>query len=364
MLDAQEREQVRRGLSVLVEEAPLAPDFERIGTTRLRPTRGRRWSPPLVFAATAIVVAVVGGLTVFLAGGQTEPADTPETSTPTTTQLLPSLAPDEFPRIMIDLPGWTISYIDDGEGETENGPIHVSTILFTDGSTDAELRLGSGALADLEGLVADRLNSGTRIDDQTVLGSEAVVVRYIDSSFFTAMWSDNGVEYEFVADTDEDTFRSLLQSLTRVSESDWVATLPDNIISDRATTVRQYLADIPLPPGFDPTAIEEGPIEHWYQVGADTVGAVACGWIEHWINAKAAGDQASMQQAVVAMAGSREWDILIDMTAEGAFNEVVSEYADAIATDGTVQAGYEMKAGEENLSVEESYSNAFGCNTG
>lgn len=376
MLDAEEREQVRRGLKVLVDEAPMAPDFETITAPRLRPAGSKRWSPPLVFAATALLIAILGGLAVFLSGGQTETAASPETtaptpttapapdpavttspdSTPTTTLPLPALEPGEFPRVMIDLPDWTISYIEDSEGETENGLHHHSTIRLTDGSTDAELRLNSGPFVDLEGLITDRLNSGTRTDDQAVLKSEAVVVRYNGSSTFTAMWSDNGVEYEFVADTNEETVRSLLQALTRVSEADWVAALPDTIISDRSAAVRKYLADIPLPPGLDPTALEEGPIESWYQVGADTVSAVACGWTEHWINAKAAGDQASTQQAVDAMAGSREWDILIDMAAEGAFSDVVWEYADAIATDGTVIGG-------RVLTVEESYTDALGCNT-
>jgi hypothetical protein len=67
-----------------------------------------------------------------------------------------------------------------------------------------------------------------------------------------------------------------------------------------------------------------------------------------------------MQKAVHAMAGSRQWSILIDMSAEGGFHEMVWEYADAIATDGTVTGGYQSA---DVLTVESSYTNAFGCNT-
>jgi hypothetical protein len=213
-------------------------------------------------------------------------------------------------------------------------------------------------------LIADRLSSGARLTDEIVLGSNAVVIRLDDLSF-TGIWSASDVEYEFVGhefggEDGEEAFRSVLRALRRVGEAEWTASLSDEIVSDRASTVRQYLSDIPLPPGFDTTPVEEGPIEHWYQVGADTVRAVVCGWLDHWVSAKAAGDQASMQQAVDAMVGSRQWNILVDMSAEGGFHETVWEYADAIATDGTVSGGY---GSADVLKVESSYTNAFGCNT-
>jgi len=363
-LRPEDQARVRRALRFMDDEAPLAPELSELGSPSIETRQESLKANPFLIASGVFVVTllVITPIAFLLRGGSDAsplgvPGPVTQTSTTNVTTVpLPALSPGEFPRVMIDLPEWTISYIEDSEGETENGHYHHSTIQFTDGSSGVELRLVSGVFVDLEALIADRLSSGTRRDDQAVLGSEAFVVRYDDGSSFTAMWSANGVEYEFVADTNEDVFQSLLGALTHVGEAEWIASLPDTVISDRPAAVRQYLADIPLPPALDPTALENGPMESSYQVGADTIGAVACGWIEHWINAKAAGDQASMQEAVDAMAGSREWDILIDMTAEGAFSDVVWTYADAIAADGTVPGG-------RVLTVEESYTNAL-CSSG
>jgi len=380
MLDAKEREDVRRGLRVLVDDAPLAPDFEAIITPRLGDAHPAGRSPLVVLVASGLLVIAIGGLTFLFSGSQAGPEPSTPALDSTPMEPLPALAPGEFPRVSIDLPGWTISYVEESEGSIEMSDVedtalegmvfeesvnyHSATILFTDGTKEAELRLSSSALDDVERLIADRLSSGARLTDETVLGSNAAVIRLGDLSF-TGIWSASDVEYEFVGhefggEDGEEDFRSVLRALRRVGEIDWTASLSDEIVSDRASTVRQYLSDIPLPPGFDTTPVEEGPIEHWYQVGADTIRAVSCGWLDYWVSAKAAGDHASIQQAVDAMAGSRQWSILIDMSAEGGFHEMVWEYADAIATDGTVPGGYESA---DVLTVEGSYTNAFGCNT-
>ena len=381
MLDAKEREHVRRGLRMLVEDAPLAPDFEAVVIPRLGDAHPAGRSPLVVLVASGLLVIAVGGLTFLFSGSQGGPEPSIPALDSTPMEPLPALSPGEFPRVTIDLPGWTISYVEDSEGSIEMSDVedtalegmvfeesvnyHSATILFTDGTKEAELRLSSSALDDVERLIADRLGSGSRLQDQTVLGSNAAVIRFAGLSAFTAIWSATDVEYEFVGhefggEDGEEDFRSVLRALRRVGETEWTASLSDEIVSDRASTVGQYLSDIPLPPGFDTTPVEEGPVEHWYQVGADTVRAVSCGWLDYWVSAKAVGDQASMQQAVDAMAGSRQWSILRDMSAEGGFHEMVWEYADAIAADGTVSGGYESA---EVLTVEGSYTNAFGCNT-
>lgn len=359
MFDTREREQVRRGLQVLVDEAPMAPDFDALTTVEVHQYRRRGRSPLAVFAVTATLVVVVGGLSVFLAGSPsgTDPAVSPPESATTSPPSLPPLADGQFPRLIIDQPGWFISYIEDGEWETETGPVRLSNILYTDGSAEAQLTLDT--LVDTEWSISNEINNeGTRLADETVFGSQAAVIRMNDSSVYRAFWANNGVDYVLLAETTEETFRELLASLTGVTQDKWVGSLSDEIITDRPAAVRQYIDDIPLPPGFDTTSVQEGPVEHWYQIGADTVGAVACGWIDYWIDASTAGDETAIQQAVDAMAASREWNILNQMSSEGAFHEIVYEYAEAIATDGTVPGGYETP---ERLTVEESYVQALGC---
>ena len=55
-----------------------------------------------------------------------------------------------------------------------------------------------------------------------------------------------------------------------------------------------------------------------------------------------------------AASTARNWSILIEMTESGAYSEVLWEYADALADDGTFVGGV-------LLTVEESYQNALGC---
>ncbi len=227
-----------------------------------------------------------------------------------------------------------------------------STVQFGDGSSEAELNVDVGV--GLEGLIADRVADGTRVDDATVWGTPAVVVHGEADTDHSAIWAIDDVVFEFRADVDEPTFRSLLASLAVVDHEEWVAALPDTVVTDRSAVVTEYLADIPLPSGFDATSLQPGPEEHWYHVGADVAGAVTCAWIEHWIAGKTAHDQSAIDEAVGALASSREWKVLDKMAAEGDFGLAVWEYADAIAGDGTITAG-------RVLTVEESYQQAFSC---
>ncbi len=267
------------------------------------------------------------------------------------------VAPGELPYVVLDAAGWEIDYVDESRGEAADGSgeHHDATIQFTDTQTEAELRVMAGVFADLDSLVVDREASGIRLAEADVLGATAVVVRS-GGSYHTAMWVIDDVVYEFRAELEEGSFRSLVASLTFVNDEDWIVALPDTVVTDRPDAVRQFLADVPVPAGFDPSSLEAGPEEHWYQVGAEVVGAVTCAWIDQWIAAKTTRDQPAIDQAVSALGTSREWGILIEMKTEGDYPLVVWEYADAIAGDGTVIGG-------RVLTVEESYRNAFGCPT-
>ena len=51
------------------------------------------------------------------------------------------------------------------------------------------------------------------------------------------------------------------------------------------------LAGVPHPEGFDIVALQSGDgIRDRYQLGAQVAGAVACAWIEQWVDARRAGD--------------------------------------------------------------------------
>jgi hypothetical protein len=358
--DDREREHLRRGLALLVDETPVAPELVGITASSVRSPSSER-KPLAVFVTTGLaVVVVVGGVALLQTGSSGEPIEAGESTVPalvsTTPGPVPIPAPGEVHRVVSSSPGWTISYLErNGDFEADPRGFQHTGIQFTNGSNQAELNLDAEVWRSLSDLIADREESGIRLGSASVLGTEAVVMRYDgEVDRYTAMGTIGDVVYEFVAEVDESTFRALLESLTFVDEEEWIAALPDTVVTDRAAAVTEYLIDIPLPPGFDRASLEVGPEEHWYQVGADVVGAVTCAWIDQWIAAKAADDQVAIDQAVNALGTSRQWGILIEMSAEGGASEGVWEYADAIAGDGTVKMGMV-------LTVEESYQQALGC---
>jgi len=366
--DDREREQLRRGLAVLVEETPVAPELATLRATPLQESPLLRTPARAFVTAAAAVIVTVGGLALLQtqgsstgpAAGETVPSTSsvaaPTTSemVPTTSESVPVIAAGELPYVVSTLPGWTITFVA-GSGRDQvdgSGEHQYITIVFGSGSSEAELNVEVGS--DVEGLIADREAGGTRIEDATLWGRSAIVLRGDSDTDHSAIWATNDVVFELRATVDEPTFRSLLASLTVVDREEWVASVPDTVVTDRAAAVAEYLADIPLPAGFDATSLQSGPEVDKYFVGADVVAAVTCAWIEQWIEAKADQDEAGIDQAVDAMATSREWDILNEMATEGDFGLVVFEYADAIAGDGTVVGG-------RVLTVEESYRQAFGC---
>jgi hypothetical protein len=367
MTDNYENERIRRGLAVLVEDAPLAPDFDELTTTRARPVerRAAQLSVRGLLAAAVLVSLVVGVAWIGQSGGSKSPAvegpettiaaTTPTTSAVPTTSTLAALEPGVFPRVFLDTEGWTISYIDHIDGLASDGEFADSDMQFENGSDEAELRMASGAHADTDALVADRIAAAERLEDETVWDTDAYVIRR-GGSTFVAIWESNSVVYEFVVhDTDELTFRDLLGSVTRAPEDEWIAMLPDSMVTDRAATVSEYLDDIPVPDGLDITSLQDGPVEHWYPVGAEVVGAVTCAWLDQWVVAKASGDEKAVDQAVDAMATSRDWAVLEEMSTTGEYGSVVWEYADAMAGDGTIVTG-------TVTTVEATYRQTFGCN--
>lgn len=366
--DDREREKLRRGLAVLVEETPVAPELATLRAAPLEKAP-RLATPARAFvAAAAAVIVTVGGVALLQTqGSNTSPAagetasSTSSVAAPTTSEMAPTtsetvsaIAAGELPYVISSAPGWTITFVAgsgrdpvDGSGERQ-----YFTIVFGNGSSEAELNVELGS--DVEGLIIDREAGGTRLEEATLWGTAVVLLRRSSDPDHTAIWAIDDVVFELRAALDEATFRSLLESLTVVDREEWIASVPDTVVTDRTAAVTEYLADIPVPAGFDARSLHSGPEVDRYFVGADVVAAVTCAWIEQWIEAKADQDQSGIDQAVDAMATAREWDILNEMATEGDFSLVVFEYADAIAGDGTVVGG-------RVLTVEESYRQAFGC---
>ena len=346
--DSGERRKLRRALSTMVDESPTAPGFDRVTASRTNPIIARR-RPRFAFAAAALVVFVGVGAFMVLARA-------PNTSSGTD---VGSFGPDELPRMLVDLPGWAVDRFDESSGDLDGGlgTYHRAETQYASAVGSAELRIEVSPVTTLDGLVADRLASGTAKTSQSVLGVEAAVIRYdgeVDD--FAAVWAANGVAYEFRAALDETAFRTVLGSLRIVDGGARAAAMPSTVVarSERVDVVPAMLADVPIPPGVDVAAFAIGPSKDRCQLGVEVTGAVACGWIDEWISATATGDRSRIDVAAAAMQTSHEWAILLEMSEQGRYPQVVWEHADAIAGDGTIEAGGSMP-------VEASYRNALGC---
>ncbi len=132
--------------------------------------------------------------------------------------------------------------------------------------------------------------------------------------------------------------RFLAEQVEQVDVPTWLAALPPEVVTvgGAKQAVERILADIPVPPGFD----RDAELDKWsgrsqaldsYQFGAAVTGAVACGWIDEWKRARAAGDESAVQHAADQLSTSRDWKALQEMDVEGDYPEVVWEYADRMA---------------------------------
>jgi hypothetical protein len=319
---------------------------------RPRPARRARRRRVRVIPAIAVAVGLLV-LVAALPGGDERPG-------------VPSAGPgwaeaalrvaNAVPRLLVGEPGWRVERADQftvAEGE----------MSFRKGKRTLDLHWRTAGRH--RGWVKDRAMSGRRLPDVEVLGARAVVFLYEHSrDDYTALWRDGRYTLELRVGYPSprpaltyDEFRALLRSLEPVGVDEWLAAMPPSVVvpADSRRVVNEMLADMALPPGFDRTPLYSGgAVRDRYQLGAQVAGAVACGWIERWVAAVDAGDDSGAAEAVRAMQGSREWDVLREMDAAGDYPEVLWEYPAAMAGEGTISGGRPM-------SVEESYRDALGC---
>ena len=304
------------------------------------PGRPRSRNPRRLFgvaaAAVAAAAAVVG---ITLSGGSEGQA---------WSASLVRVA-EASPRLLVDEPGWEVTRADQFS-------VDYGEMTFANGERELDVKWLSASR--YEEAVATRVAEMDDLATAPVAGGEARVFRYPSTNDYVAVWLDGEytVEVRGLA-ADGDAFRATLALLDEVDVDTWLSAMPANVIEPamQAEAVDQMLAGIPLPPGFDPTVIPTGDaVRDRYQLGAQVAGAVACGWIDRWIAARRAGDVARARDAVEAMATSATWPVLQEMEDEGAFPEVVREYAAAIAGTGVVPGG-------KPLTVRRSYQSALGC---
>ena len=361
-------------IQATVPEQVTDPDVDRL----LQAGRRRRHVKQAAAAGGSVMVAigVVAALTNLPTGAPTvEPLAPPasQPDAPPAAAEAPAWDPEVVeaagatPRLLVTEPGWQISFVmfADGIGDEQQ-------INFDNGDQQATLEWTTGNTVDE--IVTDLTLEGLTAEQTTVLGHDASLLGLsmpvaepspgtvpdetpADEQAYAAVFFDGQFTIELVAQVKaRSDFLDLVDSLEQVEAEAWLSALPDEQIpvADREAFVTDVLADVPTPPDFEGEQFTTGPLEHPYFLTARVIGQVSCGWISSWLSARADGDDVAEQAAVDAMAAITESDAVDRMAAQGGFGSAVAQYADAIATDGTVTMG-------RDLTVEESYRDALGC---
>lgn len=109
---------------------------------------------------------------------------------------------------------------------------------------------------------------------------------------------------------------SVLEQLILTDVDTWLAAMPPEVVmpSERVETIQGMLEDIPTPPGFDVNTIPADELGDRYHFGARVTGTVTCAWIERWLQATRAGDEA---EAAAASGGAAVQQALADPARDG-----------------------------------------------
>ena len=228
------------------------------------------------------------------------------------------------------------------------------------GGGAVEVRIWSGSMGDVELQAMNRALEAEAVRATTIDRASAIIAYHSnDLSRIFVVGGDDGyvIELDFnplgSRPTDEQ-LDAILAQLRRVDLATFEAALPEGSITSATagSVIAEMLADMPLPEGFDSSVLTSKGDR--YQTGAHVAGAVACAWLDQWVDATDRGETGQATAAAEALATSRSWSILLEMQDQGGYSQVVWEYADAIASNGTIIGG-------KTLTVEESYQAALGC---
>ncbi len=325
----------------LLEEIMSVPKLESVAVAPPRRSVARRFAAAV--AAAAVVTGVIAASTLL----RDQPHDTwagpvglPSTGTsgPGGGRELDLKAAESHPRLLIDQPGWKVTTV--YGFSDENG-----TIAFANGGR--EVSMDWYPADQHQSYFEDRLEVSAP-EPVKVANWSADVFTYSDSDFAAMLKPRDGtfVELRTQSRWTRDEFDEMLTHVVRVDADAFLAALPPEVVTpgDVREEAGKILADMPSPPDFDVSVLDNAGANDPYQFGATVAGKVTCGWIAEWIRADAAGDDQAVRQAAAALRSSHQWKVLHDMNDEGDYPEVVWELADQVA-DGDVPTSYEGSLG-------------------
>jgi hypothetical protein len=311
---------------------------------RLRPLGGLRgrlrgWHLIAIRAGVALAVVAVAGALVWIAFATSGGGPSGVPGHPTFAEAAVKVA-EANQRLLVTEPGWSVARAD--EFTPTDGEVN-----FSDGNHELDVRWYPAS--DYQLYLNDRKDADPSPTTVTVAGQEATLFRYQGTTDFATILPPQGPNFVEVRGDlgSQEAYLKILQSLQSTDVDTWLSAMPPSVVkpSDRPTVVDQMLNGIPIPPGLDLDKLRnENAVLDRYQLFADVTGTVACGWVDRWLSAKAAGDTARAEQAVRAMNTAPSWPILRQMAGQGGWGPVVVHYAHLMAAGNVadIRATYQQ----------------------
>lgn len=191
-------------------------------------------------------------------------------------------AAEQNPRLLVDQPGWKAQHVDGFAKRT-------GSITYSKG--ERGLRMSWYEATEYAVRHKDRLQV-SKPESVQVDRWPGDLFRYNEREFEVLLKPRDGsfVEVRTVGAWTRADFDRVLASVVRVDARTWLASLPAEIVTPERVNERAaaVLADVPLPPGFDPATLNVEGINDPSQFGIRVIGPVGCAWITEWKRAKRA----------------------------------------------------------------------------
>lgn len=253
------------------------------------------------------------------------------------------------PRLLVTAPGWSIVHARGFE-------VDIGELIYKDedhpafGPDARALELDWYPARLYRSSLRDHATAGVRglvkPVTSTLLGQRATSFHYSRQrpSFATVLSPQGRVFVEIHGTLSRDEYRAVLRSLRPVGIDAWLAAMPPEVVqpATRSQAIARILAKLPVPPGFDPEALQSGTVlSDRFMLGKAVAGAVACDWLGRWQSATRAGDAATAREAVEALSGARRWPVLVQMIRERGYE------GDVLPPHGRGWPAQIVAAGEE-----------------
>jgi hypothetical protein len=246
------------------------------------------------------------------------------------------------PRLLVTAPGWSIVHarsfeVDRGEliyGDGEHR-------LYGPGGSGRQLNLTWHPARFYRDSLREAGHACCHVSTpvtSTLLGQRATTFAYPGQhpNFATVLAPQGNVFIEIHGSLgSKREYEDVLRSLRPVGVDAWLAAMPAEVLrpAARSTAIARMLHDIPVPPGFDTSALRfrdtpapagsalrsKGALTDRFMLGKSVTGEVACGWLQRWLSATRAGNDGAAREAVDAMGTARHWLVLLQMVREKGF---------------------------------------------